>query len=1137
MTQRRMAAITWEQEASSWDEVHDSGAGVGQVEWLRPGEQVARYEVEAKLGEGGVAVVYRVRHLDLGAHYAIKVVKRPRPELLARLYQEGRLLAKLNHPHVVRVIDVLEVRGALPALVMDYVEGQPLSARLSDPALGLAQKLAWFEQVVEAISCAHAHGVVHRDIKPANVLIGARADGALTAYVTDFGIAKFVQDPESYISLKTETGQLLGTPYYMAPEQLMGSARVDHRADIFSLGVMLYELCCGRRPFEGASLVELFKAIEGGAYVSPGELAPTLPGYLEPIIARCLLLDPEQRWGSCEALLAALREPAQAQTPVQVMAQPGAWRLGALGAAVVMVGLGAAWAYARQDALSSSAAASAAAAALELSEARTISSEQVSALMAAGWQRAEHEPGEALALLRAAESLKPGVLRLQDLELLRRRGAAAQIIPMGAEATALSLSPDGRYAATLDLGQRLRVVELERGQLKWSRQVTEKTAAWMLDYSPLGSYLLGYTRAGITQGVGALAARQYDAQDGEALRTMGHGKGVYGIAFDPGERWMVTRSDEAELIVWELGSGTPRARLEVGAIPDACMGFSGDGRYLVAVGAAYTLFIFDAQTWALAGTVKLPQAQRGTCLLSAAGDDPDAMAVYSAGALWRLSVSARRVQKIADYSASRPRALAMWRDRVVVGGNSEPVERFVVGEPAGRALEVHDARVMSWAMDARLIATASTDGSVGVWSLDGELLQRWYGPKSWMLSAKLTKDASHVVVTTRDGKLVRWAADHVYVPQRLAHAPAQLARWWWSGSGRAGLAQDREGALWRWRLDHGFERLDLSALSVSILDDGASALLKGHEGAMVLSLEDGEVRALPGWRAYTWGRYARGAQGQLYGIEEGLRDCKIWQQLADGSPTTALASLDVQCGHIMEDGRGGYFVFGRGGEVFRVGDDGRVEALDVEAVDGISQVAVSEARGVIAVARWRGGVRLLRRDDLSSVATLQEHAADGAHRVEVSPDGQRFATAGLDRTVRIWRASDGALLHTFAQPAGEVIALRFVQEGRALVASTKARMVWRWDVDGGELLWAAQTQRPLQALREVDGQLIGVDEGLGVWRFAREEALEPLLVRSGRWSNLRVCRDALKVVAVVPYPAPESVWAPASSCAAQVVKP
>ena len=1119
MTHRRGSALTWEPEGPA------SPAAGGQLDWLRPGERLGSYEIEAKLGEGGVAAVYRGRHVTLGSLYAIKVLKRPRPDLLDRLYQEGRLQASLRHPHVIRVLDILLIQGTLPALVMDFVEGQALSTHLERGSLSLTQRLSLFEQIVEAIAHAHDRGVIHRDIKPSNVLLAQDQAGHLTAYVTDFGVAKHLEPIEPLSSLKTATGHLMGTPYYMSPEQIAGDATIDHRADVFALGVMLYELCCGRRPFTGNSVIEVFRMIQEGRYARVAQLDPSLPTHIDAIIARCLEPSAPQRWGSCHELLTALRRQDDAPGGVAGAGLRAAHEKTPWIVAATFAALGAA---ALTHALGQQAQ-------LRQSERHATQRERRSQLIEQAWRQAQRQPAHALAMLRAAESLRAGALLPQDAALLRRRGAASQRIPLGSEPTTLSLSPDGRFAATWGIDHRLRVVDLRTGTLAWSRASTERTAAWMVDYSPDGRYLLGYTRAGIVQHGQQLSARQYDARDGEALRTMGHGKGVYGLVMDPEGRWMVTRSEEPQLIVWELATGTPRARLEVGAqMGGACMAFSQDGRHLVAAGDEGELHVFETQTWSRLTPHQVPRARRSLCLLSAA-EEPSVIVALLEGALWRLDLATDQLHKIADYHGARPKTLAVRGQRVVIGGDSEPVELLDMASPARHRLEAHDARVMSFEADASRVVTASTDGSVGLWSLSSaELIQRWYGAKSWMLSVKLASDG-HIVATTRDGALIRWATDHVQLPSPLHGSPANIHRWWWSGSGRTLLASTDQGALWRWSAAQGFQPLNRQdpsqLLQVTMLADAELALLTSGQGQELLSLEDGSSQRLPQARSSPWARWALGSRRQLYAIHEQIERCEVWQRELGAPHDELIATLSFPCGHIVEDTRGGYIVFGRAGEVFEVHPRHAPQARTLEDVDGIAAIALSETHDVLALARWRGGVRLIERGTLRSIATLTPDAAQGAHRVLASPDGELLATAGLDHRVRLWRAKDGELLHTWAQPEGEVITMRFARGQEALVASTKDRMVWRWSTRGGELEWSTQTSHPLQALRELDGVLVGLDAQLRMWRFTSDAPRRSLLSQTGSWSNLRVCPLSLEVVDVVPYPDADTVWAPASRCA------
>ncbi|MCB9742935.1 MAG: serine/threonine protein kinase [Alphaproteobacteria bacterium] len=277
-------------------EVTDWTFSPGDPAWLAPGQDIDRFEVEARIGQGAHAVVYRVQHSALGTRHALKVLTNADETVRKRLLQEGRIQAELQHPNVVAVTDVLELPHTL-GLVMDYVYGPPLADWLRAQQPDVEQALDIFRNIVEGVRAAHRLGIVHRDLKPANVLMAW--DGQrYTPRVTDFGLAKVERKPGAMGS-----AQALGTPAYMAPEQIRDAARVDPRADIFSLGCILYELLCGVRPFRTLEIPVLFNEILNGRYPPPEKLNPELPEHLLVTIRRCLEVERWRRPPSCDVLL------------------------------------------------------------------------------------------------------------------------------------------------------------------------------------------------------------------------------------------------------------------------------------------------------------------------------------------------------------------------------------------------------------------------------------------------------------------------------------------------------------------------------------------------------------------------------------------------------------------------------------------------------------------------------------------------------------------------------------------------------------------------------------------------------------------------------------------------------------------
>jgi hypothetical protein len=277
---------------------------------MHEGQVIDRYEVVQRLGEGGMAQVWLVRHVTLGTRHALKVLTLSGKGLTERLVAEGRAQATLQHPNIVRVSDVIDVDGQ-PGLVMDYVDGPDLDHWIRDvrPSTLLAEEV--FRGVLAGVMAAHRAGLVHRDLKPANVLMARDGDGRWCPKVADFGLAKaFAGDGPT--AQKTRAGLPMGTPAYMSPEQIRDAAGVDERADIFSLGCILHELLTHERAFEGDDAITIFN------HVLAGQRRPFQgPARLHTVVEGCLEPDRERRLPSCEAVSASLdgvRRPASTPT-------------------------------------------------------------------------------------------------------------------------------------------------------------------------------------------------------------------------------------------------------------------------------------------------------------------------------------------------------------------------------------------------------------------------------------------------------------------------------------------------------------------------------------------------------------------------------------------------------------------------------------------------------------------------------------------------------------------------------------------------------------------------------------------------------------------------------------------------------
>ncbi len=278
------------------------------------GDMVGPYRITDRLGQGGMATVFRAYHPNLDRYVAIKVMHpalKEDPTFLARFTREAQIIAKLEHPSIVPIYDYAEHQGE-PYLVMKFIEGETLKARLSREPLNLDETLRTMSAVAEALTYAHERGILHRDVKPSNILL----ERSIIPYLADFGLARMASAGESTLS----QDQMLGTPQYISPEQAQGVKDLTGATDVYSLGVVLYELVVGRVPFNADTPYAIVHDHIFSPLPMPSKVNPQVPAPVERVLLKGLAKDRADRYATPTQMIDAFREAVRESNMTELSA-------------------------------------------------------------------------------------------------------------------------------------------------------------------------------------------------------------------------------------------------------------------------------------------------------------------------------------------------------------------------------------------------------------------------------------------------------------------------------------------------------------------------------------------------------------------------------------------------------------------------------------------------------------------------------------------------------------------------------------------------------------------------------------------------------------------------------------------------
>jgi len=1034
------------------------------------------YDLLEEIARGGMGVVYKARQRNLGRIVAVKMILAgpfAGKEFVQRFRTESAAAAILQHPNIVAIHDV-GVHEGQHYFSMDYVDGPNLAQRVGQQPLPPKKAVRYVELIAAAIHYAHERGILHRDLKPSNVLIDAHDQPR----VTDFGLAKRLVGTRSTASPQsaegkdgdavehvptdfTVTGQVLGSPNFMPPEQAGGKhGKVGRPSDVYALGGILYYLLTGRAPFQADSLEHTISQVLSAEPVSPRLLNPSVPKDLETITLKCLEKEPTRRYQTAQELADELGrvlrdEPIHARP---VNAPEKLWRwcrrkpvlAGAVGFAVAALVAGLAttsWQWRRAERIAKSES-------HERARAETGESNAVRQLYVANmklaqqaweqndisrvrqlleetatapergfewyyWQRQIHHPKEKILRghggLVLAVAYSPDGHRIvtgsADHTVKVWDAATGKVLPLGGSnglnghkrpILSVVFSSDGKRILTGSWDRTVKVWDADTGEeVRTLPGIADRI--FSVAFSPDGQR--------IVTGSQDRTAKVWDTATGELIRTLtGHAGVVWSVAFSPDGQRIVTGSWDKTAKVWDAATGGELATFREHGDPVLSVAFSPDGKHIVSGSFDQTAKVWEAanghELFTLAGhsapVVSVTFSSDGQ-RIATAGDDQTARVWDASGrhALLTLKKHGSRVSSVAFSPDGQ---------HLVTGGGS-----------------------LSYQPDGEIIALGEGDKTARIWDLAGDTEQLTLkGHTKAIMSVAFSSDGRRIVTGSMDRTAKIWDAasgterhtltGHSNTIRSAAISPDGLRVVTGSWDKTAKVWDAATGSLLRTLDQH-----SLFFMSVAFSPDGRRIVASGQNGsAKVWETSSGNLITTLDEQGLGMWSVAFSPDGRriVSGNQWGNSDATVW----DANSGKVLLSLE-----------------GRNSFVFSA----------AFSLDG-QRIVTGSKVGTAKVWDATSGKELL---------TLKGHSA-WVMSVGFSPDGKRIVTGSQDGTANVWDAASGNELLTF-KGRGWVFSAAFSPDGQRIVTG---------DWGGTAKVWQAASAEEVAKWQEEERTAAAVEE-------------------------------------------------------------